>query len=184
MEITRAGNIIEITRINTPLGEMIAGTVQDGICLLEFSEQQIMTTGYKILSKYLNYPVHEGENEHTELLQKELNGYFEGTLKVFSVNLVLTGTEFQKLVWRELQNIPFGETRSYGKQAEELNRPGSVRAVANANAMNKIAVVIPCHRVLGEDGSLTGYRGKLWRKRWLLDHESKYSGKAVELSLF
>jgi AraC family transcriptional regulator of adaptative response/methylated-DNA-[protein]-cysteine methyltransferase len=181
---TREGNIIISTRINTPLGEMIAGAVQDGICLLEFSDRKILTDSYNILSRYLKYPVFEGENEHTELLREELNQYFKGTLKKFCVNLVLTGTEFQKSVWRGLLNIPFGETCSYSKHAEAVNRPGSVRAVANANAMNKIAIAVPCHRIIGEDGSLTGYRGTLWRKKWLLDHESKYSGRAVDLSLF
>jgi len=184
MEITRAGDMIKITRINTPLGEMIAGALPEGICLLEFSDRRILNTGYKILSKYLNSPVYEGENEHSELLRKELYEYFEGKRKMFSGNMVLAGTEFQQSVWRDLQNIPFGETRSYSKQAEAINRPGAVRAVANANGLNKIAIVIPCHRVIGEDGSLTGYRGKLWRKRWLLDHERKYSGKAVDQSLF
>jgi len=184
MELTRADNIIKITGINTPLGEMIAGATPDGICLLEFSNRKILTAGFNILSKYTKYPVFEGENEHTDLLRKELHDYFNGTCKMFSVNLVLTGTEFQKSVWLELQNIQFGETRSYGLQAAAVKRPGSVRAVANANGKNKIAIVIPCHRVIGVDGNLTGYRGKLWRKKWLLDHERKYSGNTVDMSLF
>ena len=87
-------------------------------------------------------------------------------------------------VWKELQNIEFGTVRSYHEQAIALNRPDSVRAVANANGMNRISIVIPCHRVIGSDGKLTGYGGGLKRKKWLLDHEKKYSGKAIDLSLF
>ena len=105
------------------------------------------------------------------------------TGKIFS-SLCTPGTDFQQAVWKELQEIPFGTTRSYQEQAEALKRPDSVRAVANANGMNRISIVIPCHRVIGSDGRLTGYGGGLKRKKWLLDHEKKYSGKAVDLLLF
>ncbi len=91
---------------------------------------------------------------------------------------------FQQAVWKELQKIPFGTTRSYLEQAKSLNNPKSVRAVANANGTNRIAIVIPCHRVIGSDGSLIGYGGGLERKRWLIEHEKKYSGKPVEGILF
>ncbi|MFA6582395.1 MAG: methylated-DNA--[protein]-cysteine S-methyltransferase, partial [Paludibacter sp.] len=85
--------------------------------------------------------------------------------------LFTPGSEFQQAVWKELQNIPYGTTRSYKEQATALKRPEAVRAVANANGMNRISILIPCHRVIGMDGSLTGYGGGLWRKKWLLDLE-------------
>ena len=116
--------------------------------------------------------------------ENSLNEYFDGNRKEFSVPLVTPGSEFQQAVWKELQNIQFGSTRSYQEQAIALNRPDSVRAVANANGMNRISIVIPCHRVIGSDGRLTGYGGGLKRKKWLLDHEKKYSGQAVDLTLF
>ena len=98
--------------------------------------------------------------------------------------MITPGSEFQQSVWKELQNIKYGETRSYLEQSIVLKKPESIRAIANANGMNRIAIVIPCHRVIGADGRLVGYGGGLHRKKWLLDHEKKYSGQAVELSLF
>lgn len=163
---------------------MIAGATEDGICLLEFTDRRMLQTEYKDLMKLLNTTIEEGENRHLKLLRKEMTGYFAGSLKVFTVPLVTPGSEFQKSVWGELLNIPFGSTRSYLEQAEALKKPEAIRAVANANGMNRISVIIPCHRVIGSDGRLTGYGGGLKRKKWLLDHEKRYSGKAVELDLF
>jgi O-6-methylguanine DNA methyltransferase len=88
------------------------------------------------------------------------------------------------MVWNELLSIPYGTTRTYMEQAEALKKPESTRAVANANGMNRIAIIIPCHRVIGSNGSLTGYGGGLKRKRWLIDHERRHSGQPVDLSLF
>ncbi len=102
----------------------------------------------------------------------QLDEYFSGKRKEFSLNLDLRGTEFQKRVWRELQKIPFGKTVSYLDIALAVGTSESTRAVGRANGQNPIVIVIPCHRVIGSDGSLTGYGGGLWRKRWLLDFES------------
>jgi AraC family transcriptional regulator of adaptative response/methylated-DNA-[protein]-cysteine methyltransferase len=176
--------MIKIMTIDTPLGEMIAGATDDGVCLLEFGDRRMLPTEYKDLKRLLNTDIEDGENIHLVQLQKELNEYFEGTRKEFSVSLHTPGSIFQQSVWKELQNIPFGSTRSYQEQAIALNKPDSVRAVANANGMNRISIIIPCHRVIGSDGQLTGYGGGLKRKKWLLDHEKKYSGQAVDLSLF
>jgi len=101
----------------------------------------------------------------------ELEEYFAGKRKEFSVPLVTYGTPFQQSVWKVLQSIPYGTTNSYKHQAELLHKPTAVRAVANANGLNKVSIIIPCHRVIGEDGSLTGYGGGVWRKKWLLDFE-------------
>ena len=176
--------MIIITKIETPLEEMVAGATEEGICLLEFSDRRMLPTEYKDLTRLLKTTLEDGENRHLKILKKQLKEYFDGIRKEFSIPLVTPGSEFQKTVWKELQNIPFGSTRSYQEQAIALNRPDSVRAVANANGMNRISIVIPCHRVIGSDGSLTGYGGGLKRKKWLLDHEKKFSGKAIDLSLF
>jgi len=176
--------VIITSKIETELGTMIAGAVQEGICLLEFSDRKMLKTEYKDLARLFNSSIEEGENEHISSLKVQLKEYFEGTRKIFSIPMVTPGSEFQKAVWNELLNIEYGTTRSYLQQSIALGRPGSIRAVANANGMNRISIMIPCHRVIGSDGSLTGYGGGLKRKRWLLDHEKKYSGLPVDLSLF
>lgn len=176
--------MITTTKIETPLGEMVAGATKDGICLLEFSDRRMLPTEYKDLARYLKTTINEGDNEHFITVKKQLEEYFNGTRKEFSVPLVTPGTPFQQSVWKELLNIRFGTTRSYLEQSIALGKPGAIRAVASANGMNRISIIIPCHRVIGSDGSLTGYGGGLKRKKWLLDHEKKFSGKAVDLSLF
>jgi AraC family transcriptional regulator of adaptative response/methylated-DNA-[protein]-cysteine methyltransferase len=170
--------------IETPLGTMVAGAVKEGICLLEFTDRRMLNTEYKDLARLLKTTIEEGENKHTRAIRKQLDEYFKGQRKEFEVPLVTPGTGFQQAVWKELQNIPFGSTRSYQEQAEALNKYDAVRAVANANGLNRISIVIPCHRVIGSDGRLTGYGGGLKRKKWLLDHEKKFSGKAIDLELF
>jgi AraC family transcriptional regulator of adaptative response/methylated-DNA-[protein]-cysteine methyltransferase len=106
-------------------------------------------------------------------LSAQLSSYFAGTLTNFTIPLHAPGTPFQQQVWRELQLIPHGQTRSYLDIARAIERPTATRAVARANGDNRMAIIIPCHRVIGADGSLTGYGGQLWRKQWLLDHEAK-----------
>jgi len=106
----------------------------------------------------------------------QLDQYFHGTLKTFSLALDMQGTNFQKQVWQALLDIPYGMTRSYGDIARKIGNRNAFRAVGNANNKNKIAIIIPCHRVIGSDGSLTGYASGIWRKKWLLKHERNYSG--------
>ena len=113
---------------------------------------------------------HEAK-EHLTRLKAELKEYFEGTRKIFSVPLDLQGTEFQKKVWNGLHEIPFGHTQTYHDQARKYGDIKAIRATASANGKNKIVIVVPCHRVVGQDGSLTGYSGGLWRKKWLLEWE-------------
>lgn len=176
--------MIKITKIETPLGQMVAGSTKDGICLLEFADRENLPAVYEELAKLFNTTIKEGSNLYLWTLKKQLKEYFKGKRKVFTVKLVTPGTEFQQTVWKNLQKIPFGETISYQEQAEALSNAGATRAVAHANASNRIAIVIPCHRVIGADGALVGYGGGLKRKKWLIDHERKFSGKAVELDLF
>lgn len=170
--------------IETPIGVMVAGAVEEGMCLLEFIDRRMLNTEYKDLARLLKTSVEEGENKHVKEIRRQLKEYFDGKRKEFTLPLVTPGTGFQQAVWLELQKIPFGSTRTYQEQAEALNKPGAVRAVANANGMNRISIVIPCHRIIGSDGNLTGYGGGLWRKRWLLDHEKRFSGMPVDLELF
>ena len=176
--------MITITKIETELGIMIAGAVGEGLCLLEFSDRKMLNTEYRDLERYLKTTIQEGENKIFKTLRKQLKEYFKGTLKEFTIPLITPGTLFQQSVWQELTKIPYGTTRSYLEQSEALGKPESIRAVANANGMNRISIIIPCHRVIGSDGRLTGYGGGLKRKRWLLDHEKRFSGKPIDLSLF
>jgi AraC family transcriptional regulator of adaptative response/methylated-DNA-[protein]-cysteine methyltransferase len=167
--------LINITRIETPLGTMFAGTVEKGICLLEFTDRKMLETELKTLAKKLNATIIQGNHLHFGVLKKQLLEYFEGKRKEFTVPLVTPGTGFQLSVWDLLLKIPCGTTCSYKQQAAMLNRPEAIRAVANANGMNRISILIPCHRVIGENGNLTGYGGGLWRKKWLLEHEKMMS---------
>jgi AraC family transcriptional regulator of adaptative response/methylated-DNA-[protein]-cysteine methyltransferase len=176
--------MITTTRIETELGTMIGGAVEEGICLLEFSDRRMLKAEYRDLSRYLNSAIQEGDHRHFKILIKQLKEYFAGSRQEFSLPLVTPGTDFQQAVWNELMNIPFGSTRSYHDQSVAMGKPGAIRAVANANGMNRISIIIPCHRVIGSDGNLTGYGGGIKRKKWLLDHEKKYSGKPVDLTLF
>jgi len=102
---------------------------------------------------------------------KQLSEYFKGQRQEFFLNLEPMGTDFQKSVWRQLAKIPYGKTTSYGKIADVIGNPSAGRAVGSANGKNPIAIIIPCHRVIGSDGSLTGYGGGLWRKEWLIGFE-------------
>ena len=176
--------MIKTTKINTPLGEMTAAATDEGICLLEFSDNKVLSSDYENIVLLFKTSIKEGRNRHLRQLKKELKEYFTGKRKEFSVPIVVPGTEFQKSVWSTLLNIPYGTTMSYQEQAHILKNPGSVRAVAHANSMNRIAIIIPCHRVIGSDGKLVGYGGGLERKKWLINHERKHSGKPSDLVLF
>lgn len=167
--------IIDLKRIETPLGTMYACAVEEGICLLEFTDRKMLETEFKYLSKTLNAVIVQGDNPHFNTLEEQLKEYFEGKRKVFSVPLYTPGSAFQNSVWNVLKEIPFGQTKSYKHQAITIKMPNAVRAVASANGMNKISILIPCHRVIGTDGSLTGYGGGIWRKKWLLELEKTYS---------
>ena len=166
-------NIVLVQRITTPLGSMFVCSTEKGICLLEFADRKMLETEFKDIQRLLNATIIMGENEHIKQTKKELKEYFDGKRTTFEVTLDAPGTVFQKTVWNALLKVPCGETRSYQGQAIALEKPKAVRAVANANGCNRIAIIIPCHRIIGKDGQLRGYGGGLERKRWLLDHEIK-----------
>jgi len=170
---SKESRLINISRIETPLGTMYACAVEQGICMLEFTDRKMLETELKSLTVRLNATIIQGANKHFELLEHQLEEYFDGRRKVFTVPLYPVGTEFQQLVWVALQTIPYGSTCSYKQQAAAIQKPEAIRAVANANGMNKISILIPCHRVIGDNGDLTGYGGGLWRKKWLLDLENR-----------
>lgn len=167
-------NLVHIMRITTPLGPMLAGATDKGICLLEFTDRRMLETQLKRLQKLLNAQFLIGTSDYFIQLENELTAYFKGKLKEFKVPIVMDGTPFQQKTWKALLEIPYGETRSYSDQAKTVGNPAAVRAVARANGDNRIAIIIPCHRVIGSDGSLTGYGGGLWRKKYLLEFENSH----------
>ncbi len=166
-------NVINIIRFTTKLGPMFACATDKGLCLLDFTDRRMLETEFKDLVKRCDGVILPGKNKYLDQVQKELEEYFHGKRKEFDVTLDPVGTDFQKSVWQVLQKIPYGETWSYKQQAEVLGNVKAVRAVANANGCNKIGFIIPCHRVIGSDGSLTGYGGGLNRKQWLLNLEKQ-----------
>ena len=168
---SKTQKIIDLKRIETPIGTMYAAATAEGICMLEFTDRKMLETEFKDLAKSLNAIIIQGENPHFIALEKELAEYFLGKRTEFTVPLSPVGTDFQKSVWKVLMKIPYGETWNYKKQSEVLGDAKKVRAVANANGMNKISILIPCHRVIGSNGTLTGYGGGIWRKQKLLELE-------------
>lgn len=176
--------MIKTTTIETPLGEMAAAATKGGICLLEFTSRPTLETEFNKLALILNETVRPGNNKYLRTLKKQLKEYFRGKRKEFSLSLVTPGTDFQQAVWDMLKKIPYGTTISYLELAKLINNPGAVRAVAGANGSNRIAIIIPCHRVIGSDGNLVGYGGGIEKKQWLIDHERKFSGQPVEGTLF
>ncbi|MEM9931892.1 MAG: methylated-DNA--[protein]-cysteine S-methyltransferase, partial [Bacteroidota bacterium] len=166
-------NVLLLSKVSTPLGPMFICASEKGICLLEFTDRRMLETEFKDLQHLLKATILFGENEHTKQLKKELAAYFDGTSSRFQVTLDQPGSDFQRQVWSSLREIPPGTTTSYQALAEQIGRPTAYRAVARANGFNRLAIVVPCHRVLGKDGSLTGYGGGLARKEWLLAHEER-----------
>jgi O-6-methylguanine DNA methyltransferase len=173
-----------IKYITTPVGQMVAVCSDQGICVFDFAHRRMISTILKRAKAVVGEELKEDDHPHFHLLESQLKEYFAGTRQIFDLPLHLIGSDFQLRVWRALQQIPYSETRSYKKQSIFLGDEKAIRAVARANGENGIAIVIPCHRVVGEDGSLTGYAGGLRAKQWLLDHERKHAGLALQQQLF
>ena len=163
--------VLNIIRFTTPIGPMFACASKKGLCLLEFTDRRMLETEFKDLRKRLNAAILPGDNPILDQVKIEMQEYFLGHRKQFTLPLHAPGTDFQQTVWNGLQEIPYGQTQSYKQQAQILGNPTATRAVASANGQNRIAIIIPCHRVIGSDGSLVGYGGGLRRKEWLLDFE-------------
>lgn len=175
--LSEGQTVLVYKRFDTPIGPMITVASPQGICLMEFGDRRMLETEFLDLKKRLKAIIIPGTNDHIELGIQEILAYFDGTLKVFTVPLHTPGTEFQNQAWAGLMAIPYGETASYQTQAKIIGNPKAVRAVGRANGMNRIAIIIPCHRVIGADGTLTGYGGGLWRKEWLIQHERQVNQK-------
>jgi AraC family transcriptional regulator of adaptative response/methylated-DNA-[protein]-cysteine methyltransferase len=141
------------------------------ICLLESSDRRMLEAQGKILAARLGLPIAPGRHPLLDRLERELDEYFSGKRPEFSLPIDEPGTEFQEKVWSALRTIPRGQSWSYARLAEAIGQPKAVRAVARANGMNRVAILVPCHRVIGADGGLGGYSGGIWRKERLLEIE-------------
>jgi AraC family transcriptional regulator of adaptative response/methylated-DNA-[protein]-cysteine methyltransferase len=168
---SRNGHCVLLSWLPSPLGPLVAGATNKGVCLLEFTDRRMLETQFAKLRKLFEGAVVPGNNKYLELLKTELAGYFAGSLQQFSVPLTYPGSPFQERVWKQLLAIPYGETRSYEELAIAIGQPKAVRAVGRTNGLNRIAIVIPCHRVVNKNGELGGYGGGLRRKQFLLDLE-------------
>jgi len=157
--------------MNTPLGRMLAAEYEGQLCLLEFDNGKKAMEYLAELANRLKCNAVEENSPILHEVERQLKGYFQGDRREFEIPLLLIGSDFQKSVWSALQSIPRGQTTDYGSMASRIGKPQAVRAVGRANASNPIAIIVPCHRVIGKDGSLVGYGGELWRKKWLLEHE-------------
>jgi AraC family transcriptional regulator of adaptative response/methylated-DNA-[protein]-cysteine methyltransferase len=166
---------IMIHRFTTPLGPMFVCATARGVCLLEFVDRRMLETEFSDLQRLLNARILAGENEHTRQAEKEISDYFAGHRRHFDMALDLPGSAFQRLVWQGLQDVPYGQTTHYQCLAERIAKPLAVRAVAAANGANRVAIVIPCHRIIGKNGTMTGYGGGIARKKWLIEHEARHA---------
>lgn len=165
---------IKVMHYHFPCGEMILGSFDGKLCLCDWPDGRRRTSTDMRLQRILKAEYVEGSSNVIETAQQQLNEYFLNQRQEFDIPLLFVGTDFQKKVWNELRNIPYGKTVSYGELARRIGMPKAVRAVANANAVNAISIIAPCHRVIGTDGSLTGYGGGLNRKKFLLELEKNF----------
>lgn len=165
------GDRVVITMLESPLGPVLAGATDRGINFLEYTDRRMLEHNLKAMRRRFGCAVVPGRHPLLERLRDELKEYFQGDRREFTLPLASRGTPFQDKVWQELGRIAYGQTISYDELARRVGQPTAQRAVARANGMNYVAILIPCHRVIGKDGSLTGYGGGLWRKRLLLELE-------------
>ena len=167
-------NAIITKKIHFSCGEMILGSFDGKLCLCDWVDGRRRDVIDYRLQRILNALYVEGDSDVIEMARRQLNEYFDGKRCDFDIPLLFAGTDFQKKVWEELLKIPYGTTISYGEIAQRLGNSKLVRAVANANAINALSVIVPCHRVIGSNGSLIGYGGGLRRKSYLLDLEQGF----------
>jgi O-6-methylguanine DNA methyltransferase len=173
-----AGSQVVMHLVGTPLGEMLAGITNDGICLLEFTDRPMLPTQLAVLERRLRRPLVAGRHRLLDELAAQLADYFAGRRQAFDLPLVAPGSSFQERAWSTLRKIPPGTTLTYEELATDAGRPGAQRAAGAANGANRVAVLIPCHRVIRKDGEVGGYGGGSWRKAWLLDHERSMLSRA------
>jgi len=164
-------SIISTKTIETPLGDMVAGAVDEGICLLEFHDRRMLPLQWDRIRQHLNAETVEDNHPLFAQLETELAEYFHEGRQTFDVPILYPGSPFQGNVWESLMKIPYGKVRSYQYQSELLGNPKAIRAMAKANGDNRLAIIIPCHRIIGSNGEMVGYGGKIWRKKYLLELE-------------
>jgi AraC family transcriptional regulator of adaptative response/methylated-DNA-[protein]-cysteine methyltransferase len=167
----------------TPLGAMLALADDAGLALLEFVDRRGLERELEVIQRKLKRRILPGDHRLLTQIGDELGAYFAGRTLTFATPLALSGSPFQHAVWNELLTIPAGTTRSYAEIAIAIGRAPAMRAVGRANGDNRLCIVVPCHRVIGADGALTGYGGGLWRKQWLLEHERVHAGARGQLAL-
>lgn len=155
--------------INTPIGNMRACATTRGICYLDFADNKNNTLSLADYIKKWQITVIPENNAHIIQLQEELQDYFLGKRQIFTVAVDIYGTLFQKKVWISLAKIPYAKTWNYKQQASNIGNSSAIRAVANANQLNPLSILLPCHRVIAKNGNLRGYSGGLWRKQWLIE---------------
>ena len=165
-------NIIKIKRYESPCGILMLGSFGDKLCLCDWQVEKHREHVDKRLKRLLRAEFEEGMSDVIGEAARQLDEFFAGKRKEFTVPLLFVGTEFQKLVWNELLKIRFGQTISYGERAQRIGMSKAVRAVANANGANSMSIFAPCHRIIGSDRSLTGYAGGLPAKKYLLELEA------------
>ena len=163
---------IDLQTYQSPCGEMLIGTIGEKLCLCDWAKSSHREATDKRMERFFNAKIREGGSSVGASVARQLDEYFCGKRTKFDIPMALVGTDFQKIVWESLLAIPYGKTISYKEQARSIDRPKAVRAVASANALNPVAIIVPCHRVIGSSGKLTGYAGGLAAKRFLLDLES------------
>ena len=168
---TATAHVILIHRFTTPLGPMFVCASERGVCLLAFVDHRMLETEFRNIQKEQQARMLPGENRHTRQAEREVGEYFAGTRQCFGLILDTPGNAFQQTVWQALQAISYGHTVSHAALAEQLGQPRTVQAVAVANDANRVAIVVPCHRALGEHGRLNSDDSGLARKQWLRDHE-------------
>lgn len=159
--------------VSMPVGSMIALASDKKLLRLQFVDEGSLEQELHLLEKQLQATIIPQKNTIIDLVETELQQYFMGKRKEFTVPIETQGSLFQKLVWNELQNIPFAATKSYSEVAAAIGKPGSHRAIGRANGANRFVIIIPCHRVVYIDRTLGGYNGGIARKQWLLHHEKK-----------
>ena len=165
--------LLAVSRFDTCLGSMIVVADENSLYLLEFFDKKNLQSQMKQFQNLFPFSFIERKTIPMLSIEKELHAYFSGQLKVFQTQINLHGSCFQQSVWNALMTISYGETRSYIDQARLIGKPSAYRAVANANGANRLAIIVPCHRVMSHNGQLGGYSGGVWRKEWLMRHEKE-----------
>ena len=175
-------NSILLHEYHSPIGTLLLGSYENKLCLCDWKDRKARETVDKRLKMFLKAEYKIGINDVISESIKQLDEYFNGNRRFFKTPLLLIGTEFQKTVWKTLMDISYGEIITYKKLSEKIDAPKAVRAIANAVGANPLSIIIPCHRIIGSDGGLTGYAGGIEAKKYLLDIEVKKTNQTMHIS--